>query len=368
MKKYLGESNFQHDQLSSVGVLLVNLGTPDEPTPVAVRRYLGEFLWDPRIVELPRWLWWMILNFGVLNIRPKKSAKAYQKVWMTDGSPLLVISKLQKQALALELKQRFNDKLVVAVAMRYGNPSIYEALTSLKAAGVRKLLVLPLYPQYSATTTASVFDAVVDVMKTWRWIPELRFINQYHDNPAYIKACANRIEQHWQADSQADMLVFSFHGLPKKNLEEGDPYYCHCHKTARLIAQALKLNESQWCLAFQSRFGRQEWLTPYTDQTLRELPAKGIKSVDIFCPGFSADCLETLEEMAMENREVFLSVGGEQYNYIAALNDMPEHIQMLGDLIVNHVQGWHELSADNELAEQECAETKRHALAKGAIN
>ncbi len=366
--KYRGETDYRHGSGGTVGVLLVNLGTPDAPTAAALRRYLGEFLWDSRVVEIPRPIWWLILNVVILNIRPRKSAAAYQRVWRDDGSPLLAISRQQCDALSDRLGRHFNGRVKVELAMRYGKPSIRSALEALSNARARRVLVVPLYPQYSATTTASTFDGIAKVIKTWRWIPELRFINGYCDDDAYIWAAIQRIKRYWEENGRGDRLLFSFHGLPKRYLISGDPYHCQCHKTGRLIAQGLGLKDDQWQLSFQSRFGREEWLEPYTDYIVKHLPRQGIKSVDVFCPGFAADCLETLEEIAMLNREFFIEAGGERFNYIPALNDMPEHIEALENLILRHMQGWSEVRSDWDQAEAEQAnaDSKQRALAVGA--
>jgi ferrochelatase len=285
-------------------------------------------------------LWWLVLNAVILNTRPGRSAKAYQKVWTDAGSPLLVISQKQRDALAEQLEQRFGSEQPVALGMRYGNPSIRSALEKLRAAGARRILVLPMYPQYSATTTASIFDAVSTELRRWRWLPELRFINNYHDEPAYIDALADSVRQYRSEHGDAEKLLLSFHGIPEEYFHKGDPYFCECQKTARLLAEALELNAQQWQLSFQSRLGPKQWLQPYTDHSLEALAGEGVKSVQLMCPGFSADCLETLEEIAMENREVFLAAGGERYQYIPCLNDEAAHIDMLADLVEQHTQGW----------------------------
>jgi ferrochelatase len=331
---------FQHGESDCIGILLTNLGTPDSPEPADVRRYLKEFLWDSRVVEVPRPIWWFVLNLIILNSRPKKSAEAYSKVWTDEGSPLLTISRRQEQALQVSLDCRNDYPIKVELAMRYGNPSIAEGLEKLRRAGARKILVLPLYPQYSATTTASTFDAVTAELKQWRWVPELRFINHYHDEQDYINVLAASIRGHWEQNGQPEKLVLSFHGIPKAYFHDGDPYYCECHKTSRLLADTLGLNEDQWVMTFQSRLGPKEWLTPYTDKTLKKLGKEGIKNVHIVCPGFSTDCLETLEEVAMENREYFFEAGGENYEYIPCLNDGAGHIEMLAGLVMRHLQGW----------------------------
>jgi ferrochelatase len=355
---------FRHDAADSLGILLVNLGTPDSPSPADVRRYLKEFLWDPRVVEMARPIWWLVLNGVILNTRPRRSAAAYAKVWTDEGSPLLVISKQQQAALQQQLSDTLPGPVHVALAMRYGNPSIATGLAELREAGARRVLVLPLYPQYSATTTASIFDAVTAELKNWRWLPELRFVNHYHDDPAYIAALADSVREHWAQHGQAEKLVMSFHGIPKEYFEAGDPYFCECQKTGRLLAEALGLSEQQWLLTFQSRLGPKEWLSPYTDQTLEQLGKGGTRTVDVICPGFAADCLETLEEIAMENRDTFLEAGGEGYRYIPCLNDRPDHIAQLGQLVQRHVQGWAE--ADTASEPDADAARWRRALALGA--
>lgn len=329
-------NNSNDGNTGSVGLLLVNLGTPDSPSVGDVRRYLKEFLWDPRVVEAPRPLWWLVLNGIILNTRPRRSAAAYQKIWTEQGSPLLSISLDQGAALQESLK----GEAKVVVAMRYGNPSIRQGLQELKQSGCDKVLVFPLYPQYSATTTASIFDAVSDELRNWRWIPELRLINQYYDNPGYIEALANSVRERWASHGKPEKLVMSFHGIPKEYAEAGDPYPGQCKETARLLAAALELADDQWVLCFQSRLGPKEWLQPYADKMLEQLPGKGVKKVDVICPGFSVDCLETLEEVAMENRDIFLEAGGEEYHYIPCLNDSPQHIEFLAQLARRYLGGW----------------------------
>jgi len=325
---------------NKVGVLLTNLGTPDEATPAAVRRYLKEFLWDPRVVEQPRLLWWLVLHGVILNIRPKKSAAAYQKVWTKDGSPLMAISRAQEQAIAGTLAEIYGDDIVVELAMRYGNPSVKSALESLKEQGCSKLLILPLYPQYSATTTASTFDAVADVLKTWRRVPALRMIDGYHHDEAYIQALADSVRTHWQKHGKAERLLLSFHGIPQRYFKAGDPYPCLCWKTGRLLREALDLDEDSCKVSFQSRFGREPWVEPYTDATLKAWGKEGVSDVDVICPGFSADCLETLEEISMENAEIFAESGGGTLRYIPALNAQGSHIDCLLGLIKRQLQGW----------------------------
>lgn len=342
MPKFVGEENYTHGADESVGILVVNLGTPDAPTAAAVRRYLGEFLWDPRVVEIPRPIWWLILNGLVLTTRPAKSAAAYKRVWTEEGSPLLAISRKQTDALSARLKAEFPGPVNVELGMRYGEPSLASALEKLRGLNTRRILVLPLYPQYSATTTASVFDEVTRTLQKWRWLPEMRFVNQYHDEQAYIDCLANSIKEAWAEREQPEKLLFSFHGMPKQFLLAGDPYHCQCQKTARLVAEQLELTDSQWLVSFQSLFGKAEWLKPYTQPTLEEWGKSGVKRVDVICPGFSADCLETLEEIAMLNKETFEGAGGDALHYIPALNHRDDHIDMLVNLIKRHSQGWPE--------------------------
>lgn len=358
---------FAHDQAACTGVLLANLGTPDAPTPAALRRYLAEFLWDRRVVEIPRLPWWLILHGIILRVRPARSARKYRAIWTPEGSPLLAISRRQAAALAAALADRHPGAIRVALGMRYGNPSIAAALAELRAAGARRLLVLPLYPQYSATTTASTFDAIAAELRAWRWLPELRFVAHYHDDPGYLDALAASVRAA-RAERPGERLLFSFHGLPKRNLLAGDPYHCQCHKTARLVAERLGLQAAQWAVAFQSRFGRAEWLQPYTGALLADWAKAGVKTVDVVCPGFAADCLETLEEIAIENRQVFLAAGGERYRYIPALNDAPTHIGALVDLIGRHATGWPEFDAalDPSAVAAERAACRDRASAMGA--
>ncbi len=343
---YSNTLDFRHDRPESLGVLMVNLGTPDAPTVPAVRRYLAEFLWDPRLVELPRPIWWLILHGVILRVRPPRSAKAYQAVWTDEGSPLLAISRRQEAALRNRLAERFGGGVELALGMRYGNPSIPAALAQLRAANVRRLLVLPLYPQYSATTTASTFDAVTRELSGWRWLPELRFISGYHDEPGYIAALGESIRRHWAVHGEAERLLFSFHGIPRDYFLNGDPYHCLCLKTARLVAERIGLPEDRWAVSFQSRVGNKEWLRPYTDETLKDWGAQGLRSVQVIAPGFSSDCLETIEELDVENRGYFTAAGGGSFDYIPCLNDGAEHIGMLADLVERHTCGWPGLGSE----------------------
>lgn len=337
---YKGLDHFSHTQPDKLGVLLTNLGTPDEPTPKALRRYLSEFLSDPRVVEIPRLIWMLILHGIILRVRPKKSAHAYQSVWTDQGSPLLIHTKAQTKALSEKLAEKYGESLIVDCAMRYGQPAIKDVIQKMLEQGVRRLVVLPLYPQYSGSTTASTFDALAKDFSARRWLPELRFVNGYYDHPLYIKALAAQIKKHWQEHGQADKLILSYHGVPKFFLEKGDPYYCQCQVTSRLLIEELGVDPESIITTFQSRFGKAEWLKPYTEQTLKALPEQGTKSVQIMTPGFAADCLETLEEIAVENRDYFLEAGGQEYQYIPALNSEPEHIDALNDIIESNLSGW----------------------------
>jgi ferrochelatase len=364
MPRYVGTPDYEHGTAERIGVLLVNLGTPDAPTARAVRRYLAEFLSDPRVIESPRWLWRLILHGVILRIRPAKSARAYAQIWTEAGSPLLIHSEAIAAAVTAELAARQGSRIEVALAMNYGNPSIAAGLESLRARHVRSLLVLPLYPQYSGTTTASVFDRVTRALGRWRWLPELEFVTQYCSEPAYIDALAAKIRAHWSGPA-GPHLLFSFHGLPRRYLLAGDPYHCQCHKTARLIAERLGLAEHEWSLSFQSRVGREEWLRPYTDEILREFARQGRHEVAVVCPGFVADCLETLEEIAIRNREDFLAHGGRSLDYIPALNEDPAHIAMLADLIGRRIGAWVSEAALQSAATQPSPAQER-ARARGA--
>lgn len=321
-----------------VGVLLVNLGTPDDASPAAVKRYLKEFLSDRRVVEIPPLLWQPILRGIILNTRPKKSAANYAKVWDHDAgdSPLRVITRAQAEAL-----QAAMPEVVVDWAMRYGNPSIEARLTALKDAGCTRILVAPLYPQYSAATTATVMDRVFEVLKRWRWQPALRTLPPYHDDHAYLDALATSIEEGLAAlDFEPQAVIASFHGMPARTLRLGDPYHCHCQKTGRLLAERLGWAPGKLRVTFQSRFGRAEWLKPYTDATLAALPGEGIKRVAVVAPGFAADCLETLEEIALQGREIFEHAGGDRFAYLPCLNASPPGIEMMQNLLARELEGW----------------------------
>lgn len=324
------------------GVLLTNLGSPDAPTTGAVRKYLRQFLSDPRVVEIPRILWLIILHGIILRIRPKKSAALYKSIWTEQGAPLLVISQAQQKKVAAELAKKFGQEVIVDLAMRYGEPSIASVLQKFQQQGIDNLIVLPLYPQYAGPTTASTFDAVSDELKKWRYLPSLHFINSYHNNPLYIKALANTVTEHLNEHGKPDKLVLSYHGMPELFYQWGDPYYDFCQITTELLKQellsrghnkALSLSGDCFVMTFQSRFGKAKWLQPYTDESLENLAKSGHKHIAIISPAFSADCLETLEELEHENRDIFMQAGGEQYHYIKALNDRDDHIQAIVKLL-----------------------------------
>lgn len=334
---------FPDDDKQPIGILLVNLGTPDAPDKTSVRRYLAEFLSDRRVVERHPAIWKPILHSIILRTRPKRSAAAYQKIWEQDGSPLLLISQQQQQALQQQLDDDSGDArdgYRVVLAMRYGSPSIADGLQQLRDHNARKILVLPLYPQYSATTTASIFDEVTAQLREWRWIPEMRFINSYATEPAYIDALADSITTSWNQHKRSQKLLLSFHGIPQEYVDKGDPYAEESRHSAAMLADKLALPDDQWLLTYQSRLGPTQWLQPYTDVTVEELAASGIESLDVVCPGFSVDCLETLEEIAMENRDNFIRAGGKTFHYIAALNDDSTHITMMKQLVFKHTRGW----------------------------
>jgi ferrochelatase len=361
------EPPFTHGQAPRTAVLLCNLGTPDEPTAPAVRRYLAEFLGDHRVVEIPRLVWMAILHGIILRVRPAKSAAKYATIWTEEGSPLKVWTSKQAQALQ-EIFNTHGEAVTVRYAMRYGNPSIASQLDALKAEGFTRVLMLPAYPQYSGTTTASVFDAVYHWGLRSRVLPEFRFINHYHDHPTYIQALAERVRTHWAKHGKAERLVMSFHGVPERTLHLGDPYHCECYKTARLLGEALglslSLSKAQYMVTFQSRFGKAKWLEPYTEPTLIALAQQGIKRVDLICPGFTSDCLETLEEISQEAQEAYLRAGGEVFHYIPCLNDSATWVQGMYELSMTHMAGWPIQTPDAE----RLAASRQKALSLGAKN
>jgi protoporphyrin/coproporphyrin ferrochelatase len=358
---YQIEPAHAHGTPVKTGILLINLGTPDAPTAEAVRPYLREFLSDPRVVEIPKAVWWPILNGIILNTRPKKSAAKYATIWMPEGSPLRVHTEKQTSLLQGYLSQRTKAPYVVDYAMRYGNPSIPSVLRKLKEQNCQRILVVPMYPQYAASSSGTAFDIVFAEILKMRNTPALRTIKNFHDNPGYIKALANNINDYWMKNGRPEKLVMSFHGLPQFSLDKGDPYHCECHKTGRLLAYELGLKPEQYFISFQSRFGKAEWLKPYTTVTLKELGKQKTRRVDVVCPGFVADCLETLEEIAMEGKEDFQHAGGGEYHYIPCLNERDDWMHALTDLVMDNLQGW--------LVEPNAAELEQgrlRALAMGA--
>jgi len=362
MPRYLPEPAFSHGDRPRIGVLLVNLGTPDAPTAPALRRYLAEFLWDPRVVEIPRAIWWFILNGIILPLRPRASAAKYASVWTPEGSPLRVYTERIVAALKGRLDALFGDTVVIDYAMRYGRPTVADAIAALRVLHCDRLLVIPLYPQFAGSTTASVFDAVFDALKQRRVVPELRMVRNFHDRPDYIAAVAASIRAYWDQHGEPDKLVMSFHGVPRRSLDLGDMYHCECHKTGRLVAQALGLPRERWQVCFQSRFGKAEWLKPYTAPTLVDMAESGVGRVDVVCPGFVSDCLETLEEMAMEAREEFLTHGGREFHYIPCLNDREDWVDVLGHIIDEQTADWRSTQPGAE----QLAISRAQALAIGA--
>ncbi|WP_151448403.1 ferrochelatase [Lacisediminimonas profundi] len=365
--RFKPEPPYEHGTPSRTAIVLVNLGTPDAPTAKAVRPYLKQFLSDPRVVEIPRLVWWIILNLFILPLRSGKSAHKYASIWSATGSPLKHHTQMQASLLGQRLAQRGHE-VEVAYAMRYGSPSVESVLDEMKSRGCDRVLVVPAYPQYSGTTTASVWDAVFSHYARVRNVPELRLVRNYHDQEGYIEALQAAVNRHWDAHGQSDKLVMSFHGVPKRTLTLGDPYHCECYKTARLLAQRLGLAPEQYLVTFQSRFGKAEWLQPYTAPTLQELARQGVKRVDVICPGFVADCLETLEEIAMEVRTDFLTAGGAEFHYIPCLNESPEWIESLAGICEQHMLGWPTLSGplEREQNERDNALSRERALALGA--
>jgi len=329
------------DQTTSpIGILLNNLGTPSSMDTKDIRRFLAEFLGDPRVIDDNRLLWLPVLYGVVLTKRPAQAAEAYRQIWTDEGSPLLVISRKQAAALQQELHQRLETPVHVALGMRYGEPPLVDALNELRAAGCKRILLLPLYPQYSTVTTATAFDKVASLLADIVEQPAVHSITSYHDHPGYIEALAQTVHEHWQEHGRGERLLMSFHGIPQRYADNGDPYPKHCESTARLLAERLELSADEWQLSYQSRFGREVWLQPYTDETMIEWGRSGVGRVDVICPGFAADCVETLEEIEIENRERFIDHGGQELTYVPALNDHAAHIAMLADLVEHEIAGW----------------------------
>jgi ferrochelatase len=366
MAYFKPEPPYQHGDPLKVGILLANLGTPDAATAPALRRYLGQFLMDRRVVEIPRFIWCWILHCIILVVRPKKSAAKYAQVWTAEGSPLLVHAQKQTQLLRGFLSQKINSPFAVELGMSYGNPSMQSALDKLRAQHCDRILVFPLYPQYAASSTGSALDAVWRILLKTRNMPAIRTIRHYHDHPAYIAALAQTVSEHWRLNGKPSKLVMSFHGLPKFHLLKGDPYHCECYKTARLLAEALGLEKDEFTVAFQSRFGKQEWLKPYLASTLQALGQAKTRRIDVICPGFSSDCLETLEEIAMEGKEIFTHAGGGEYHYIKALNETEPWIDAMTTIALENLHGWVSADWDKNQADEAANKTKLRAQALGA--
>ena len=361
MPRYFGQPNYRPGSVPAAAVLLVNLGTPAAPTKRALRRYLAEFLADPRIIELPRWLWRVILHGLILRVRPARSAALYAKIWTPEGSPLQTGTAALSDALQNALRAHRPGPIMVRYAMRYGKPAIAATLRELAASGMRRLLVVPLFPQYSATTSASALDAVTRELATWRWLPELRFIADYHAETRYIEALARSVETYWRSHDRPQRLILSFHGIPEKYFRAGDPYFCQCQETARRLRERLGLGEDEIIVSFQSRVGRAAWLKPYTEEILSTLPGEGVSHVQVLCPGFSIDCLETLEEIAIRNHARFLHAGGKHFEYIPALNNGEDHVAALAELILRHGQGWPEFDPGWSAARVSAQQSAAHA-------
>jgi ferrochelatase len=339
--RYISSPDFHRDGAERIGILLVNSGTPATPEPAEVRRFLAGLLGDPRVVEAPRLLWLPLLYGFILPFRPRRSAAKYRKIWTAFGSPLLNLSERLKSELTGTLAQRMLAPLSIELGMLYGGePSVPQALTRLRESGAQRILVVPMFPQYCGATTGAVYDQVNAELRRWRWLPELRYVAEYHDYPGYIEALRASVQQQWETDGRTQHLLISFHGIPERYFHKGDPYFCKCQKTARLLADELLLQDEEWSVSFQSRFGPAGWLRPYTSKVLQEMPERGIRSVTVVCPGFAVDCLETLEEIDMENRQRFLAAGGDLFRYVPALNARAEHARFLADLIAQHCLSW----------------------------
>ncbi|MCG9123713.1 ferrochelatase [Laribacter hongkongensis] len=355
MPRYRPEPVHRHGSAPKTAALLVNLGTPAAPTAAALRPYLAEFLSDPRVIELPRWLWWPILHGIILRTRPRASAEKYASIWLPEGSPLAVYTRRQAEGVASRLEQHaLAGELVVDWAMRYGSPSVASRLDALREQGVDRIVLLPMYPQYSAATVASTWDAAADWMRTRRNPPEMRLVRHFHAHPAYVRALAARVRSHWQEHGRPDRLLMSFHGMPEATLAQGDPYFCECHATARLLAEELELAPAEWEIAFQSRFGRAAWLKPYAAGRFAALPGEGVQRLDVICPGFVADCVETLEEIALEGRQTFIGAGGREFHAIACLNDDPVWLDALAGLVDEQLAGWTPRHASPDSHQRAC--------------
>lgn len=358
----LPEPVYRHGSPDRTGVLLINLGTPDAPTAKALRPYLRQFLGEPRIVEAPRWLWWFVLNLFILPLRPRKSAQKYAQIWTEAGSPLRIHTEHLTERVASLLTDKMDPAPLVEHAMVIGTPSIAEKCQQLKERGCSRILILPLFPQYAASSSGCALDSVFSTLRQMRVIPDVRTVRHYHDDAGYIAALAQNVRDYWEKQGQPDKLVISFHGVPRENLEQGDPYFCECQKTGRLLAEALGLTKEQYQICFQSRFGFSKWLEPYTAEVLKQLGKQQVKRVDVVCPGFVADCLETLEEIAIEAKDIFLQAGGGEFHYIPCLNDRPDWVEALGAIVQSHLANW----GDSSISEAEAKLSRERALELGA--
>ncbi len=356
------EHIYQHGSPNRTGVLLINLGTPDAPTAQALRPYLKEFLSNPRVIEIPRYIWWFILNGVILNTRPKKSAEKYAQVWMPEGSPLKVHTERQTKLLLKSLETGTQPTPIVEYAMNIGNPSVATVLKRMQEQGCERILIIPLFPQYAASSTAAAMDNVFAELSKMRNLPAIRTVKQYHDDPGYIAALAQNVRDYWHEHGKPDKLIMSFHGVPRATLDKGDPYHCSCQKTGRLLAEALQLDADQYQVCFQSRFGKAQWLTPYTAATLQQLGKDKMRRVDVICPGFVSDCLETLEEIAIEAKATFIEAGGKEFHYISCLNEREDWIKALSDITITHLKGW----LDLEHTQEESEKSRKLALKLGA--
>jgi ferrochelatase len=356
------KSIYQHGSPNRTGVLLINLGTPDAPTAQALRPYLKEFLSNPRVIEVPRLIWWPILHGFILPFRPKASAEKYAKIWMPEGSPLKVHTERQTKLLREALQTRLQNPPIVEYAMNIGKPSVATVMAKMQEQGCERILVIPLFPQYAASSTAAAMDNVFSVLNRMRNLPSIRTVKQYHDHPGYIAALAQNVQDYWGIHGRPDKLIISFHGTPRASLDKGDPYHCACQNTGRLLAEALALESSQYSVCFQSRFGKAKWLTPYTAATLEQMGKEQTQRVDVICPGFVSDCLETLEEIAIEAKNIFIQAGGKEFHYIPCLNERSDWIQALADITCTHLQGW----LDMEVTEEAAQLSRKLALEMGA--
>jgi len=364
--KLVKETQYTHGNPQSTGIILVNLGTPEKPTTSSVRKYLAEFLSDQRVVEIPRFFWLIILHCFILPFRPRQTAKKYRTIWTEEGSPLRVNTKNLANAIARSLQKTTKSPFIVDYAMRYGKPSFESVIVQQKKKNIKNVLVVPLYPQYSSSTTGSVFDATSRAFQKMRNIPNIRFLRSFHDHAAYIDACAAIIEQFWRENGFPSKLILSFHGVPKFSLLAGDPYHCECHKTARLIAEKLHFDDTKIIPTFQSRFGRAEWLKPYTIDVMKSLGEAQTERVDVFCPGFTSDCLETLEEIKIENKNEFLAAGGKSFNFIPCLNINDNWITGLDQIVRENIEGWISPDYDPGKAALQANKSKERALELGA--